>query len=187
MAKMSKRRKHIFLIGFSGSGKSTVGPLLAKRLRVTFIDTDDLIEQCFGKTIPEIFSQESEAAFRHAEAETVKELCLADYDFVAALGGGAFQDKNNRTQLQHNGIIIYLQCAVSEIYRRLQLTDSRPLLQVTPRKNESKRQAVLHRIKSLLRKRVTQYRTADIIISTTRRTPQEVVEIAAHKIRELYG
>ncbi|MEW5995930.1 MAG: shikimate kinase, partial [Candidatus Zixiibacteriota bacterium] len=98
--------KHIFLIGFSGSGKSSVGPKLAHRLGLRFVDTDAQIEQRHRKSIERIFADEGKAAFRRYESEAIAELAgRKNRPLVIALGGGAFERKKNLTLVKQHGIV----------------------------------------------------------------------------------
>ncbi|MBU8933157.1 MAG: shikimate kinase [candidate division Zixibacteria bacterium] len=178
---------NIFLIGFSGSGKSTVGSLLARTVRATFLDSDSLIEECFGKSISRIFSEEGENTFREAESDVISEvMTVANTRRVIALGGGAFQTRGNRQMIMdHDSLVIYLSCSVRELYRRLTNNTDRPLLQARLRPGESKRQALQRQIATLLNRRRKQYSLADITVSTTNRSPVEVSRFILNKIKEL--
>ena len=89
--KKAEPTRRIVLTGFMGSGKTTVGPLVAERLGWTFVDVDDVIVAEAGTTIPEIFRSEGETEFRRRERETIKKLAQCD-GIVLALGGGAIED-----------------------------------------------------------------------------------------------
>lgn len=122
----------VFLIGYRGSGKSTIGRNLARRLRQEFLDSDELIVKKAGKTIREIFRQEGEPAFRDLEAQIILELA-GRKDHVIALGGGALERAENRRALgagDHQ--IIYLRCEVTALLRRISgdagTSDNRPHL-----------------------------------------------------------
>ena len=125
----------IVLVGLSGSGKSTIGTALSKRLDVSFIDVDDRIAQNEGKSIAEIFAHHGEGRFRELERETVLQL-----DFlrpsVLALGGGAWMQAEIRDLLAPIASIIYLKADLASILNRLKDNNSRPLLDdlVTRRK-----------------------------------------------------
>ena len=109
----------IFLMGYRGCGKSTIGRKLADRLWLKFVDTDDLISKKAGKTIKEIFAQEGEEKFRDLEAETIAEVTQLK-DHVIALGGGAILRPANRDALQNRGHkIIYLKCEPAVLHQRI--------------------------------------------------------------------
>ena len=119
--------KNIVLVGLMGSGKSAVGRTIAKRLGRRFIDTDRYIERKFGKTIPEIFEQDTEEAFRTLEKETIKK--ISQYiGIVIATGGGAIKDPENFKCLKGCGWIIALYASPSTLYQRIEGKRTRPLL-----------------------------------------------------------
>src|SRR4051812_1385007 len=110
----------LFLIGYRGSGKSTVGRRLADRLWQEFLDSDELIVRQAGKTIREIFEQEGEPGFRDRESLVVRELAAVPEDQVIALGGGAVLREENRRALRDGGHkVIYLKCEPAELHRRI--------------------------------------------------------------------
>ena len=109
--------RSIVLIGYRGSGKSTVGRLLAERLARQHIDTDRLIERRLNRTISEIFEHEGEGFFREAEAAVISEL-PADRA-VISVGGGAVEDRRNRKRLSEFGYVVWLSAAVEELHRRI--------------------------------------------------------------------
>ena len=177
-------KRHIFLVGFSGSGKSTVGSRLARLLKAEFYDTDMLIEQRCGKPIDRIFSEDGEDAFRRLESQVINELINRNEPrMVIALGAGAFEKRKNWNVVKRNGTVVYLSCSVREIYKRLKEKTDRPLLQVSPAKGETQRQAVLRRIKDLLGQRKRIYAQADIRISTTNKSIDETVRHLYRRIQ----
>jgi shikimate kinase len=122
----------IVLIGYRGSGKTTVGRLLAERLRKSFVDCDELIVTRAGRSIREIFLAEGEEAFRKMEMQAVTELCGMK-DSVIAVGGGAMvREQNRRAMADADHQIIYLRCDPAELHRRIQAdpatSDNRPNL-----------------------------------------------------------
>ena len=112
-----------------GSGKSTVGRQLSRRLQLPFFDSDHLIEQRLGCSIREYFAREGEAAFRDLEEQVLAELAQGP-DAVVATGGGAVLREANRSALRAGGKVIYLRSTPEELYRRLRHDTQRPLLQV---------------------------------------------------------
>lgn len=170
----------IFLIGFSGSGKSTVGPILAKRLKARFIDSDAEIERQTKQTIATLFANKGERHFRTLESKLISKLTKIKEPIVVALGGGAFLNPKNRQKISASGRTAFLSCSVTELYRRLKDQSDRPLL------GQSRAQK-LERIKSLLGRRLRSYQLADMTISTTQRTPNETANWLAKKIREDYA
>ena len=117
----------IVLVGLSGSGKSTIGTALSKRLDVSFIDVDDRIAQNEGKSIAEIFAHQGEGRFRELERETVLQLDFSRPS-VLALGGGAWMQAEIRDLLAPIASIIYLKADLASILNRLKDNNSRPLL-----------------------------------------------------------
>lgn len=112
-----------------GSGKSTVGRQLARRLSLPFFDSDHLIEQRLGCSIREYFAREGEAAFRDVEEQVIADLAGGP-DAVVATGGGAVLREANRRSLREGGRVIYLRSSPEELHRRLRHDTQRPLLQV---------------------------------------------------------
>ncbi|WP_245638592.1 shikimate kinase [Hydrogenophaga palleronii] len=118
-----------FLIGLPGSGKSTVGRQLARRLVLPFFDSDQVIEQRLGCSIREFFEREGEARFRDIEASVIDELTNGPAAVVST-GGGAVLRPENRTHLNERGTAFYLKSTPEELFRRLRHDRNRPLLQV---------------------------------------------------------
>ncbi len=178
----------IALIGFSGSGKSTVGPLLAKALRYTFIDVDKLIErQCMVPTVI-IFQTRGEDYFRTLEEEAIAGILRTrESKDVLSIGGGATMNSKTRQVLREDAVMVYLSCSVKELYRRLKTQSDRPLLYVDPKRNETLRQAQLRKISTLLKTRERYYRMANISVSTTQRTPVQVCRSIVEKLEGLHG
>jgi len=149
-----------------GSGKTTVGRALAKKLNKRFIDSDHEIEARTGASIPVIFEVEGEAAFRQREAEVISDLTALD-DIVLATGGGAVLNAGSRAMLAERGTVIYLRASVSSILHRTSHDKNRPLLQgPDPRR----------RLEELSRHREPMYaEIADIVIDTGRPNIQFLV------------
>jgi 3-dehydroquinate synthase len=150
-----------------GSGKTTIGRLLARRLNRRFVDSDHAIEARTGATIPWIFEIEGEASFRRREADMIREL-TAQSGIVLATGGGAVLDAANRGYLAERGTVIYLRAGVSSILQRTAHDKNRPLLQTAdPRK----------KLEELLAQREPLYREiADLVIDTGRPNVQSMVQ-----------
>ena len=117
------------LVGMPGSGKSTVGRHLARRLGLPFFDSDHLIEQRLGRSISAYFAEAGEGAFREREQEVIAELAQGP-DAVVPTGGGSVLREANRRALRAAGQVIYLRSTPEELYRRLRHDTQRPLLQV---------------------------------------------------------
>lgn len=159
--------KSIFLIGLMGAGKTTVGRLLAKRLKGRFVDSDHEIEARNGVTIPTIFAIEGEAGFRQREAQIIDELSK-EPGLVLATGGGAVLNADTRARLHSRGFTVYL-CAVPEVlYERTRNDRNRPLLQVEDR---------LEKLRALYTQRDPLYReTAHAIVPVGNAQASQVVK-----------
>lgn len=117
----------VFLCGFMGCGKTTVGKLAAKKLGCGFTDTDDLIVRTLDMTIPEIFEQKGEPFFRKTEAEIVKSLC--GKTVVAACGGGAMLNPDTAKAAADAGsAVVYLDVPFEECYERIKDDENRPIV-----------------------------------------------------------
>lgn len=157
---------NIILVGPMGAGKSTIGRLLAKELRLPFRDSDKEIEQRTGASIPLIFDVEGERGFREREHAAIKDICQMR-GVVLATGGGAVLRQDNRQLLRACGRVIYLCTSVEQQLDRTSRDRNRPLLQTAnPREI----------LTSLMAVRDPLYReVADIIILTDERPPRLVV------------
>lgn len=149
----------VALIGLPGSGKSTIGRHLARRLAVSFADSDHLIEQRLGCTIREFFEREGEERFRDVEQAVIDELTQQP-QCVLSTGGGSVLRSVNREHLHQRCRVVYLRSSPEEVYRRLRHDRNRPLLQVAD---------PLQRLKDLYAARDGLYReTAHFVIDTGR-------------------
>ena len=157
----------IVVAGPPGSGKSTVGPLLADRLGVAFRDNDDEIVLRSGRTISDIFTTDGEPAFRALEESTIAE-ALAEHEGVLSVGGGAVLAPGTRKRLRGHQVV-FLNVGFPTGVQRVGLSTARPLLAgVNPRAT----------YKSLLDARLPVYReVATIEVATDERTPEEVVAV----------
>jgi shikimate kinase len=166
----SKLPPLIFLIGFRGSGKSTVGRLLADRLGWTFLDADVELERRAGRTIAELFAAEGEAGFRDRESALLGELAgLREH--VIATGGGVVLSPANRQRLRDSGHCIWLTGDPTTLFQRLQgdasTRDRRPALTALPGPDE---------VEQLLQAREPLYReVAHLIASTEEQSPEAIV------------
>ena len=125
---MHLHRGNLFLIGMPGSGKSTLGRLLAKRLDKQFYDTDAELERRLGVSIPVIFELEGEPGFRDREAGIVIEFA-GFANVILATGGGAILRPPNRDALKQNGTVLYLHATPDTLWERTRRSKHRPLLQ----------------------------------------------------------
>jgi shikimate kinase len=157
------------LIGAPGSGKTTVGALLAERLGQAFTDIDDVVARHAGKPVSEIFIDDGEEEFRRLERAAVAESLHGGG--VVALGGGAVMDPRTRSALASHRVV-YLQVEFDDALKRVGLNKARPLLAGNPRA----------KLKSLLAERLPVYeQLAGITVPTSGYHPEEVVDgITAH-------
>jgi shikimate kinase len=157
---------HIFLVGFMGAGKSTVGRMVAERMGLPFVDLDDVVELAAGRTVARIWADSGEAAFRAAESEALASLTPVGPSVVAC-GGGIVLADVNRAVLKSLGRVVYLRVSAEEALARVGGGDSRPLL-------AGGGAAVAQR---LLEAREAVYAAvADVVIETTGRGPEDVAE-----------
>ena len=119
----------IACVGLPGSGKSTVGRQLARRLGLRFVDSDQVIEQRLGCSIREFFEREGEPAFRDVEQQVMDELTQAESG-VLSTGGGSVLRESNRQCLKQRTVTFYLHSSTEEVFKRLRHDQNRPLLQV---------------------------------------------------------
>ena len=119
----------LVLVGLPGSGKSTVGRQLARRLHMTFVDSDHAIEQRLGCSVREYFEREGEERFRDLESEVLDDLSQ-HHKGVLSTGGGSVLREINRQRLHSRGQVFYLRTTPEEVFRRLRHDKTRPLLQV---------------------------------------------------------
>ncbi|MFE0027047.1 shikimate kinase [Amycolatopsis sp. NPDC059021] len=163
------------VVGPPGSGKSTVGPLLAARLGVAFRDTDDDIVARAGRAISDIFAEDGEPAFRALEEEAVA-TALAEHGGVLSLGGGAPITPGTRARLAGH-TVVFLNVGMAAGSKRTGLSTARPLLAgVNPRAT----------YKALLDARIPVYReVATIEVDTDERTPEELVDLLVARLEGL--
>lgn len=119
---------NIYLIGFMGVGKSTIGAELAARLGYQFIDTDDLIEARQAISISEIFAQKGEKYFRELESSIIAEIAKQDTQIVSC-GGGIIKNRDNIRLMRESGKVILLEASADTIYLRVKDSSNRPLLE----------------------------------------------------------
>ena len=160
----SRRRKLIYLLGFMGSGKTTVGALLAQELGWPFIDLDATIEAGQGFTIREIFERAGEPFFRQLEHAALTEASKTE-PAVIALGGGTFVQSENVGLIQRaSGVTIWLDCGLEELERRCAGINNRPLFRDLPA------------FARLLEYRLPFYRQAEYRVSTEGQSPEDIVK-----------
>jgi shikimate kinase len=161
---------NIVLIGFRGTGKSTVGKHLANRLERDFIDSDKYVEDSSGKTIKHIFEEDGEEGFRKIEADVIAKLSGMDNKIVA-VGGGAVLKKDNVSNLKDNGFLVLLEATPEIIHNRI--TQDEKTTQQRPSLTDKK---PLDEIKHLLEQREHPYKNAaDYTINTSYVTCEDIV------------
>jgi shikimate kinase len=150
-----------------GAGKTTVGRLLARRLKRAFYDSDEEIERRCGVRVPVIFDIEGEAGFRAREAQVIAELCALD-NAVLATGGGVVLAEENRRRIAARGTVVYLHARPSHLWQRVRHDRNRPLLATTdPQK----------KIEELYAQRDPLYReVADLVIDTGKQSVQTLAK-----------
>ncbi len=164
----------ISLIGFMGVGKSTLGPLLAKRLGFEFIELDALVlKRSEMESIPAIFEKGGEGLFRTLETEVVAEFAAKDR-IVIATGGGIVTNPANIEALRKNGIIAHLEASFETVAARLTAQQDRPLFQD------------MEKAKKLFNSRRTLYKNyADLALSTDGKSPEQLLQDLVDKLRNL--
>ena len=170
-------RRNICLIGYMGSGKSSVGRLIAARRGMRFADTDEMIVEREGRSIPRIFEESGEPCFRALEYELMLSLSSdeAFENTVLATGGGLPMSEANRPLLKRTGTVIYLRAGADTLYERVGSDTGRPLLNTDDR---------LKKIEQMLRVRGPVYEeVADHIIDTDGMSKEDVAE----KVLEIYS
>lgn len=173
----------IYLTGFMGSGKTTIGPLLARRLGYDFFDLDKAIEKGAGKTVQEIFTEDGEAAFRRIEALKLRAVSRRARE-VISMGGGAVTSADNLYFAKTNGAVIYLRVEPRILASRLSESAARrPLLQ-DGQGAALEGEALLRRIEEMLEMRERFYEQADIRLDISSHTVEEVVEMAVDALKQ---
>ncbi|HMX07783.1 MAG TPA: shikimate kinase [Microthrixaceae bacterium] len=161
---------HLVLVGLSGTGKSTVAPLLAERRGVVAVDLDRLLEQRFGRPVAQVFLEDGEPEFRRAEAELLAEV-LVGPPAVIATGGGAVLDPESRRRLADAAFVVWLSAPIDLLVRRLSdVAERRPLLADDP----------ATALRAMAAERDPLYReVADLVVDVERRSPEEIAEMVA--------
>jgi shikimate kinase len=170
-----RRFSNIALVGFMGTGKSTVGQIAASMLNFDFLDTDEMIERMAGKRIAEIFDSEGEPRFREYERKVVEQLGTVT-GAVISTGGGLVTYPENLASLKEHALIVCLWCSAETIFKRVGRQSHRPLLRV---------ENPLERIRELLNQRAPAYRQSDVLLSTEFRKAREVATHVVHQFRSL--
>jgi shikimate kinase len=181
-----RKRLIIFLTGFMGSGKSTIGPILANTIGYNFVDLDLFIEQQEKRKIGDIFKQEGEKAFREMERKFLKQVAGTPR-LVISLGGGTITDQDSLDLVKESGVLVYLKADPEYIYKRLRTKSDRPMLRTADGDLMDAEQLQL-RIDELLTKRKNYYEQAHVIIHTDDKkignTIDELVKMLRHHIED---
>lgn len=161
----------VTLIGYRGSGKSSVAPLLAKHLQCNWVDSDDEVEQRAGRSIRQIFDDDGEQEFRHLESQVLEQLFL-HAPLVIAAGGGAVLSAENRQRMRSAGPVVWLQATPRTLAARI--ADDAATAQQRPSLTG---RSVTEEVAEVLEKRLPAYQeAATIVVEVDRLSPAEVVE-----------
>jgi shikimate kinase len=161
---------NLALIGFMGTGKSSVGRLAAAHLRYELIDTDEILERRAGKSITAIFAEQGEAGFRELERRLVAEMNSWRRKVIAT-GGGLAANEANLASLKQHALVVCLWASPQEIWERVRDQTHRPLLQGPD---------PLGTIRALLEQRTPFYRQADVLVNSGMRSAREVAQQVLH-------
>ena len=164
---------NLALIGFMGTGKTSVGRLVSEHLNFEFVDTDELIQSSTGRTIADIFAQDGEPAFRALEQRVVQELAGRRQTLIST-GGGLPTHPSNLASLKDHALIICLWASPDKIWERVCHQSHRPLLQDPDPRGK---------IRQLLAGREPFYKQADVLVNTDLRTMREVANQVVHQYR----
>lgn len=171
-----KKRGNVVLIGFMGSGKTSVGLRLSFKLRMAIEDTDKIIELRTGRSISDIFAQEGEEYFRALETDLLEELAESAHGRILSVGGGTPVREKNRQLLKKIGTVVYLRVKPATVYERLKGDDTRPLLQGDD---------PLLKITDLMEQRRAMYEeAADITVDVDGLNIEEILDIIAKRLKE---
>lgn len=174
---------NVYLAGFMGSGKSTIGPIVANTLGWEFFDLDKEIEKREHRTIADLFRETGEVYFRKLEIEVLKELSTGN-SLIISLGGGTLTSQLNRKVIKETGKLIYLESSVEVAFRRLKHKRDRPLL-LSEDTIEQSDEAIYNKIKLLFNERKKYYDKADYIINTDNDQIGMTVDKIANLIQNL--
>ncbi len=164
---------NLALIGFMGTGKTSVGRLIAEQLNFQYLDTDETIQLHTGRSIADIFSKDGEPAFRALEKKLVAELA-SHQRTVISTGGGLPAHSANLDSLKTHALVVCLWASPEKIWERVKNQTHRPLLHdADPQK----------KIRELLAAREPFYRQADVLVNTDIRSVREVVQQVVHQFR----
>jgi shikimate kinase len=166
-----RKIQNLALVGFMGTGKSSVGRFAAEQLGFSFLDTDELIEERSGKAINQIFAELGEPVFRDWEKKVAAELATRSR-IVISTGGGLAANPDNLASLKTHALVVCLWASPEIIFERVRNQTHRPLLLAAD---------PLEKIKELLAVRGPFYRQADVLVNTERRSVREVAQHVLHQ------
>ena len=171
----------IYLIGFSGVGKTTVGAKLAQKMEASFFDIDAEIVKKENKEIVDIFRIKGEQYFRYLEVEMTQKVSnKRNKKKVISLGGGAFENKEIRHCVKEHGIAIYLSACQQKIFKRIKSKTNRPLLKNNDKQEKMSAADLKKQIQTLMSARLENYKKADIRVAIQSKTVSQLVN-------EIYG
>ncbi len=170
----SARGKNLFLTGFMGAGKTTVGKVLAEKLGWCFKDLDQVIEQRSRKTISEIFADQGESFFRDLESQALSEVSTGAHTVVAT-GGGVVGREKNRHLMRNAGIVIFLDLTWAQLLERIREGQGRPL---------AEGEDAVQRLACLYEQRLPLYRKADLVVDCSNQSPQDLAEGIISRLNE---
>lgn len=166
---------NIVLTGFMGTGKTTVGKIISKKLGYPFVDIDELIEKAMGMRISEIFEKFGEARFRDIESAMISHVTEKTGQVIST-GGGAILKEENLANMKKKGVVFCLNASADTVFERVKHNDDRPLLRSPD---------VRAKIKELMDKRRVFYEKADYMIETENLTPEEIAEEIINIYKEI--
>ncbi|EIJ33979.1 shikimate kinase AroK [Thiothrix nivea] len=167
---------NIILVGLMGAGKSTIGRQLARRLNLEFYDSDKVIEERTGVSIPTIFAIEGEQGFRDREEQIIEELCALP-GILLATGGGSVLRETNRAHIKAGGCVIYLRASADQLFQRIKHDKNRPLMQTDK---------PLQTLRDLLKAREPLYmEVADLIVPTGKQKANIILRDIHNKLKQL--
>lgn len=176
-----QKKSLVYLAGFMGSGKSTIGPILANTLGFEFVDIDKLVEKKAAKRIIDIFTTDGEQAFRSLEHASLREIATRSHS-VVSLGGGTIADEENFRLIHGSGIIVYLKLSPEEILHRVHHRTDRPLLTGAGGERLPVEE-IEKRVQDLLARREQFYARADVVIQTDRKRVGTTVDEIVRRLR----
>jgi shikimate kinase len=165
----------VLLVGMMGAGKSTTGHLLSERLGWPYLDSDDEVLRRTGRTVPEIWKTDGEAAFRAQESRVLAEATTSDGPVIVAVAGGAVLDPENRARIRAAGLVVWLRAGVAVLAERVGAGAGRPLLEEGP----------LAALEQLSEARAPIYaELADLVFDVDHMSPPQVVDHIVAALRE---